>query len=359
MDPENTLNTYFTNLLPRIEEEMHRVVNPPPGVSSSAGLDIRQPVIFNTMLNYHLGFADGDSSSARVYNGKRIRPVLTLLCCEACGGTTDAALPGAAAVELLHNFSLIHDDIEDCDELRRGRPTLWKVWGEAQAINSGDAMFTLAHIALESTVDRGVGAARVLHAMRVFDDACVALTIGQHLDLSFEDRTDVSSAEYMTMINGKTGALTQAACAIGAIIADAPAARVSALAEFGAWLGIAFQLQDDVLGIWGDPEKTGKQDSDLSHRKKTLPVLFAAEHDAAIRDLYFGQASHTGDESMNDDKIQLLRKGIEDCGGRAYTEQAALDAYNKSISALATARISGTAADALQELGRSLLGRTS
>ena len=373
MDPENTLNTYFTDLLPRIEEEMHRIVTPHvtphAAVSSTAGLDISQPAIFNTMLNYHLGFVDADGSTTRVYGGKRIRPLLTLLCCEACGGTMEAALPGAAAVEMLHNFSLIHDDIEDCDELRRGRPTLWKVWGEPQAINSGDAMFTLAHIALESTIDRGISAERVIRAMRVFDDACVALTIGQHLDLSFENRADVSSDEYMTMIKGKTGALTQAACAIGAILADAPAWRVTALAEFGAWLGIAFQLQDDVLGIWGDPEKTGKQDSDLSHRKKTLPVLFAAEHDAAIRALYFGQPARDGGESsmdtidttdtMDSGKIKLLRTLIENRGGRAYTEQAALDAHNKSVGALAAAQISGPAADALQELGRSLLGRAS
>ncbi len=355
----NNLSQYFITLVPRIEEEMRSIVNAPAISDIGASLGLVQPSVFNTMLNYHLGFADANGSAASVYSGKRIRPVLTLLCCEACGGTLGAAMPGAAAVEVLHNFSLIHDDIEDRDELRRGRPTLWKVWGEALAINSGDAMFSMAHIALEATIDRGVAAEAVIRALRVFDDACVALTIGQHMDLSFEKRSNVSSAEYLTMIKGKTASLIQASCAIGSILAGAPAWQVTALADFGAWLGIAFQLQDDVLGIWGDPQKTGKHDSDLSHHKKTLPILYAAEHDAAIRELYFGEADSKPNEPMTADKIKLLRTLIEERGGRAYAEQAALDAYNKAMHALASARISGPAADALQELARSLLGRAS
>jgi len=356
MDSENTLNTYYATLLPRIEEEMLRAVNALPG---SAGFPIDQPAVFNTMLNYHLGFADADGTPARVYSGKRIRPILTLLCCEACGGTVESALPASAAIELLHNFSLIHDDIEDRDELRRGRPTLWKVWGEAQAINSGDAMFTLAHRMLEASSEQDIDAPCVLRAMRAFDEACIALTIGQHLDLSFENRTDVSSTEYMTMIMGKTGALTQAACAIGAILANAPSSRVAALADFGARIGIAFQLQDDVLGIWGEPEKTGKVGSDLSHRKKTLPVLYASERNSAIRDLYFDHTSPASSDGIDAQHVSLLSILIEQCGGRAFTEQAALDEYNKALSGLGAAQISGPAANALRELAQSLLGRAS
>jgi geranylgeranyl diphosphate synthase type I len=160
----------------------------------------------------------------------------------------------------------------------------------------------------------------------------------------------------MAMIRGKTGALTQAACAIGAIIAGAPPERVAALARFVAWLGIAFQLQDDVLGIWGNPELTGKQDSDLGHRKKTLPVLFAAENSTRVHDIY----SHPNGHSVeNDENIELLRQLIEASGGREYTEQAAREAYTQSLDALNQAHVNGPAAGALRELAYSLLGRAA
>ncbi|MCL4505108.1 MAG: polyprenyl synthetase family protein [Chloroflexi bacterium] len=353
MNSESNLNVTIDRYVPLIEEEMMRIINGLNAGLSQAGFAVAQPDAFIAMLNYHLGFANADGTAAQVYSGKRIRPVLTLLCCEACGGQPESALPAAAAIELLHNFSLIHDDIEDRDELRRGRPTLWKLWGDAQAINSGDAMFTLAHLAMETALERGTDATRVLRALRVFDEASIALTIGQHFDLSFENRVDVTAMEYMAMIKGKTSALTQAACAIGAILAGAPQARINALANFGAWLGIAFQLQDDILGIWGDPAVTGKQDSDLRHHKKTLPVLYAAEKSAQLRELYFRQ-------SMRDaDNLALLRQLIDNNGGREYTEQAAQDAYEKSISALDSAGIDAHSAVVLRELAAGLLGRSA
>ncbi|MCL5997010.1 MAG: polyprenyl synthetase family protein [Chloroflexi bacterium] len=345
MDSAQTLNSFFNVFIPRVEGEIRRIIDSTPFTPT--------PGAFLTMLHYHLGFANTDGSLAQVYSGKRIRPMLTLLACQACGGSADDALPAAAAIELLHNFSLIHDDIEDRDELRRGRPTLWKLWGEAQAINAGDAMFALAHRALERMVELGSGAGRVVRALLTFDNAAVALTVGQHLDLSFETRTDVTVAEYMAMIRGKTGALTQAACEIGAILAGAQPGPVAALAGFGAWLGIAFQLQDDVLGIWGNPKLTGKQDSDLNHHKKTLPVLYAAERDARVRELYFAR------RSQRDEDIATLRELIEACGAREYTEQQARDAYARSLAALDTSGVSGAAATMLRELAHSLVGRAA
>jgi geranylgeranyl diphosphate synthase, type I len=353
MDSEQTLNSYFATYVPFVEQEMRRVIQGVYFEEAIPVLPVMRPLGFKTMLDYHLGFANTDGTSAQVYSGKRIRPILTLLSSEACGGQAQNSIAAAAAIELLHNFSLIHDDIEDRDELRRGRPTLWKLWGEAQAINSGDAMFTLAHVALQSSFRNGVDPARVLYALRTLDDACIALTVGQHLDLSFESRTDVTAAEYTEMIQGKTGALTKAACAIGALMAGAGEDQVNALACFGAWLGIAFQLQDDVLGIWGDIELTGKTDSDLSHRKKTLPVLYAAERDERIRALYYRREPHT------DVDIEILRKYIEAAGGRTYTEKAARDAYIKSLAALDSVRLQGAAANALRELAHGLIGRVA
>jgi geranylgeranyl diphosphate synthase type I len=345
-----TINSYFAASVPRIEEEMRRILN---GISlgnvftSSGPL----PALFNTMMNYHVGFSDADGTPTQVYSGKRIRPVLTLLACEAAGGTLETALPAAVAIELLHNFSLIHDDIEDRDEIRRGRPTLWKLWGDAQAINAGDAMFALAHTALEQLYERGLEPLRILRALRAFDQAAVALTVGQHMDLSFVVRPDVQVSEYMTMVQGKTGALIQAACAIGAHIGGALDECTQALASFGAWLGVAFQLQDDVLGIWGNPQVTGKQDSDLSHRKRTLPVLYAAEQNERVRELYLMRDWNSAADLL------VVRELIEASGAREYTQQAALDAYTRSLQALDAAQVDHPSGTLLRQLAQSLMDR--
>ena len=253
----SSLSDAFAEYIPVVEAEIRAVI----------GLG-QLPAVLTTMLNYHLGFANADGTTTNVYSGKRIRPMLVLLSCEACGGDPMQAIPAAAAVELLHNFSLIHDDIEDRDELRRGRPTLWKQWGEAQAINAGDAMFAQAHLALHRCVERGVRAEHVLHALRVFDAMCLHLTAGQHLDLSFEARNDVTAQEYMRMIEGKTAELTKVCCEIGAIIAGGNSETVTSLGEFGLSIGLAFQLQDDVLGIWGDPAQTGKSHGSFAGRAR-------------------------------------------------------------------------------------------
>ena len=343
------LKDYFAHLIPQVEAEMRDVVN------ATISHNIQQPKWFNVMLNYHLGFADAHGNPTQINAGKRIRPMLVLLACEACGGDIRTALPAATAVELLHNFSLIHDDIEDGDELRRGRLTLWKQWNVAQAINAGDAMFAQAHLALQRLADCGIPAERVVCALRAFDAMCVHLTIGQHLDMSFETRADVTAAEYMAMIEGKTAALIKACCQIGAIVAGADDARIEVLGEFGRGVGLSFQLQDDVLGIWGDPAKTGKQDSDLAHGKKTLPVLFAAEHDARVREMYFA----TKNTKLNEDEINQLKQMIEAAGGRAHTEQAAEAAYANAMESWESATLSNKAGQALRELGQGLLGRSA
>ncbi len=342
------LNDYMAFWIPQVEQEMRRVVDDPFGWPA-------QPHAFNTMLNYHLGFADADGAAAHIPAGKRIRPLLVLLCCEACGGDPAVALPAAAAVELLHNFSLIHDDIEDHDELRRGRPTLWKQWGVPQAINTGDGMFAQAHLALHNLSAPIVAPEAILQTLRVFERMCLHLTIGQHLDIGFETRRDVSAADYMQMIEGKTAALIRACCEIGAIIAGAAPERVAHLGEFGRCLGLSFQLQDDVLGIWGDPAQTGKRDGDLVNRKKTLPVLYAADHDAEVRARYFDSPA----TKLNAEDVQWLRQRIEELGGRQHTEQAAQAAYAHALESCDAAGANNIAGQYLQQLAQSLLGRRS
>jgi geranylgeranyl diphosphate synthase type I len=230
-------------------------------------------------MRYHLGWEDAEGKTVASGAGKMLRPALCLLCCEAVGGDIHRALPAAVAIELLHNFTLIHDDIEDESETRHGRPTLWSVNGIAQAINAGDGMFALAQRTLLDLVDTGVAPERVLAASRLLNDACIALCEGQYGDLMFESRARVTRAEYEAMIGGKTSALLGAAAAIGALAGGVGADAPSGFGEFGLRVGLAFQIQDDVLGIWGEPNRTGKSAAgDIRSRKKSFPVVYAFDH---------------------------------------------------------------------------------
>lgn len=334
------LSHYFTTYLPAIDAEMRQVVSPP---QRDATLDD-----FYGMLHYHLGWVDANFKPVLSDSGKRLRPVLTLLTCEAAGGDWESALPAAASIELLHNFSLIHDDIEDGDTTRRGRATLWTIWGKPQAINAGDALFTLAHIALGGMVSRNVPPARRLSVRERFDHACLALTQGQHLDLSFESRASISEAEYLHMIGGKTAALVAGACAIGAIVAGSDVAAY--YENFGREVGFAFQIQDDLLGIWGDPEITGKPaGNDIRHRKKSLPIAYGLDHSETLRELY---AAETLD-------VAAVSAELNHIGARDYAESMANQHHQRALSALNAAGRDNAATEALRELANSLLNRTA
>jgi geranylgeranyl diphosphate synthase type I len=229
------------------------------------------------MVRYHLGL---DGSDGR--RGKRIRPLLGLLAYASITGDHRKALPGAAAVELGHNFSLVHDDIEDGDRERRARPTLWALHGIPQAINAGDMLFTLSRVALHRLTDLGFPDATVLRLMRLYDDTCLALCEGQYMDIWAADNPDAMNTElYFDMIGRKTAALIASSVEAGAVLATDEEGVIAAYRRFGWALGIAFQLNDDLLGIWGDEAATGKKPSDLARHKKTLPVIHAVEHAAA------------------------------------------------------------------------------
>jgi geranylgeranyl diphosphate synthase, type I len=230
------------------------------------------------MQRYHLGWQDSDGSPVEVGGGKMFRPALLLLCCEALGGELDRALPAAAAVELLHNFSLIHDDIEDDSRIRHGRRTVWDLWGAANGINAGDSMFTLARLALHRLSAHDYPAQTVLNAFVLFDRTSQKLCEGQDADLAFETRAAVSLDDYLAMIAGKTGALIAACAGMGALLAEAPSSAVQLFSRFGAQIGRAFQIQDDVLGVWGIEAKTGKSAADdIRSRKKAYPFVRALE----------------------------------------------------------------------------------
>jgi geranylgeranyl diphosphate synthase type I len=267
--------------------------------------------LLHRMGGYHLGLvaptgAPIPPEEQRRIQGKRVRPLIALLSCAAAGGELDGAAPLAAAVELLHNFTLVHDDIQDRSPNRRHRPTVWRLWGDAQAINAGDALFAAAQIGVLNSRSPHVGADHLLTIARAFNRVTIDIVRGQVLDLGFEGRSDVSPDDYLTMIQGKTAAIVQFAAWAGAILggADVPVAR--AYAAFGQALGVGFQVRDDALGVWGAPGETGKDTGDdIRRRKQSLPVLLlreaASPADREALDLIFG-----GDRVAEDDVVAVL-----------------------------------------------------
>lgn len=316
---------------------------------ATLGFQLPPPDDYARMMYYHLGWIDEDQP--QLVAGKRTRPIITLLVAAAAAGDWQAALPFAAAVELIHNFSLVHDDIQDDSDLRRGRATVWKLWGRAQAINSGDALFAFAHLALQRAA--GLPAGEVLRALRILDQTCIHLTTGQHYDMGFETRQSVSVDEYLSMIEGKTASLIATAAEFGALAAQASPAIQDQYREYGRHLGLAFQIRDDVLGIWGDPAVTGKSTAtDILTRKKTLPVLFGLQNDPTLVADYRPEASGGA-------PVDHIIAKLQACGARSYAEHKEQQHVNQALDSLAAAAPSGDAGQALRALTLQLLGRAN
>jgi geranylgeranyl diphosphate synthase type I len=340
------LSTALTQYLPAIEEELHSLlVAPAPDQARHYGI-----------MQYHMGWLDADLSPVQAAAGKRLRPVLCMLACQSAGGDPFQALPAAAGVELLHNFSLIHDDIEDDSDFRRHRPTAFRAFGLPLACNAGDAMFGLAHVAFYRLAERSVPAGAALRALQLFDEMCVELTSGQFLDMSFESRLDVTVDEYFRMIAGKTGALIGAATEIGAHLAGADEATQAEYRRFGRALGLAFQLQDDVLGIWGDEAITGKSAaSDILSKKKSLPVVYALADPRVGLEL---RARYGGPAFTLEDVPSVLTI-LDRAGARGFTEAQAREALADAERALEAAevRVGPGSQVLLRSLAASLVGR--
>jgi len=261
--------------------------------------------------SYHLGWCDADGTPRSGGGGKAVRPALALLSAEAVGAPAEVGLPGAVAVELVHNFSLLHDDLMDGDVERRHRRTVWSIWGSPAAILTGDALLALAHEVVLESPSRHAGRAALLLASTTRE-----LTRGQVQDLAFETRDDVTLEECLDMAGGKTGALLSASAAIGAVLAGAGEETLAALTTFGAQVGLAFQLVDDVLGIWGDPAVTGKPvHNDLRSRKKSLPVTYTlgnAQYGAEIKAWLVAPGDH------DDESVRRAADLVATAGGRDW-----------------------------------------
>ena len=301
------------------------------------------------MVRYHMGL-DGSGSS-----GKRLRPLLGLLAFASITGTWERALPGAAAVELGHNFSLIHDDIEDGDRERRHRATLWAVHGIPQAINTGDAVFVLSRIALHRLTALGFSDATVLRLMRLFDETCLALCEGQYIDIwTSEHDTEMTVDLYYDMIGRKTAALISASIEAGAVLATGDEAVITRYRQFGWALGLAFQLNDDLLGIWGREQATGKEPSDLAKHKKTLPVVYALEH-AAAEDRARLLAFYADPEPSPDEIAEAMRI-LDRAGAQDYVRTEAHRWRDEAIAELdAAGVVQPDAREKLEQIMRSVI----
>jgi len=314
------------------------------------------PDELHRMLRYHLGWQDAEGRPVRLDGGKALRPTLCLLACEAAGGDWHAALPAAAALELVHNFSLVHDDIQDRDAERRHRPTVWAVWGEPQAINAGDALLTLGRLALLELRQEGVPPERVLEAARVLDERTLEIVEGQALDLSFEDRLDVGEYAYLEMIAKKTGALFDCALRLGGLVGAGDPAVAEALGRCGRLLGVAFQVRDDMLGVWGAENRTGKLPAaDIRNRKKSLPVVYALARAegataAELRRIY-------SQPRLSEADVSIVLGALESVRSQAYCRAAAEERRERALAELDRADLRPAAAAELRQVADFLLER--
>jgi geranylgeranyl diphosphate synthase type I len=345
-----SLQETFDRLLPQIEAELREVTRPlHPALAPYYG-----------MMHYHLGWVDPDLQPVQAHSGKRLRPVMCLLSCEAVGGEARHALPAAAAVELIHSFSLVHDDIQDSSHFRRGRPAVWDLWGMAHGINVGDGLFALARLALHRLADHGLSLPRQQTAANTLDEACLMLCEGQFFDMAFESRMDVDLDQYLSMIRSKTARLFATSMQLGAIVGTDDPALIEHYYRFGEDLGMAFQIQDDILGSWGDERVTGKSAAtDIRDKKKTLPVVYVLQNPEErfsawrLMELYGLQGPL--DELAVEEVLQVL----EQAGARQYAEEEATRYYAQALQSLNDAGLENAARADLRALAASLLRRAA
>jgi len=336
-------------MLNAIEEELQKQI---------ARLDEPRTKVFHEMLTYHMGWTG--EGAGPVASGKRIRPLLLLLTVASLkekeqkqkGDANNwlRAASASAAIELVHNFSLVHDDIQDNSDKRRGRLTVWKKWGAPMAINAGDALFVIANLALTDLATKYPSDV-VVKSAAILNDTCLDLTRGQFLDMSFEERNDLSLDDYWPMISGKTSALLSASTHLGALLGGADENHQTAFKQFGYHLGLAFQIQDDILGIWGDEALTGKSAaSDLVEGKNSLPVLYAIGKKGEFADRWKQGPIKTNEVH----EVALL---IEKEGGKSYAIEKSDVETQKALSYLKDANPRGEAGESMLELANMLLKR--
>ncbi len=303
------------------------------------------------MVRYHMGL---DSDAPR---GKRMRPLIGLLAYQSIAGDHMKALPGAAAVEMGHNFSLVHDDIEDGGAERRHRPALWTIEGVAQAINTGDTLFTLSRMALYRLTEEGFDDARVLRLMRLYDETCLRLCEGQFMDIWTSEHDEWMSVDYyFDMIGRKTASLIAGSAEAGAVLATEDETVIAAYRRFGWALGLAFQLNDDLLGIWGDEAITGKETSDIATRKKTLPLIYALANATGVDGVRLRAQLTESEAQPTDAEAREVLDILERVGAQEYTRSRARAYRDEALAELAASgHVDGASIERLGDVVRAAI----
>lgn len=355
----STIQSTLLRYQQEIDAELRAAVN-----KTAAHADTYALTPYYGLMQYHLGWVDANLSPIKGNSGKLLRPTLLLLAYEAAGawglasteatGTTylRRAIPAAVAIELTHNFTLIHDDIEDGDSERRHRPTLWKLWDLPQALNAGDGMYALSRLVLWDVVDQGVELDIAVRLGALLDRSCLIISEGQYLDLSFESRQDISVGMYIDMIGRKTAALMACAAEMGARLGTRDDETIQRLRSFGEAIGIAFQVRDDVLGVWATTAELGKTPAgDIYRRKKSLPILHALEH-ASPEDQATLQAIYQQDAAVSAQQVEQVLAIMERTKTRAYCRAFLAQHCQLAHNALSSVpRLSGSvSARALDDL---------
>lgn len=306
-----------TDLLSAIDQDLRTFIQ------NECPEDLTQ---FSEMIEWHMGWS---SSVREQLIGKRLRPLLLLLMTQISGGRWQDALPAATAVELIHNFTLIHDDIQDNSDTRHNRFTLWKKYGVPQAINTGDSLHSLGNISASRLI-KNYPSSTVFEITHLIERTVFQLTIGQYQDMAFQARVNISKSDYLSMIRGKTAALLSACFEIGYLLGHKKSPDREKVRQIGNNLGIAFQIQDDHLGIWGKPKVTGKSDlSDLRSRKVTFPIVLSLSDDRKFRELW--ESHKTEDNTLLKMKLVLEANGSDQLSkdiSRQYLEKAIKDLHS-------------------------------
>ena len=317
----SSINHILTKYASDVEETIKGLVN-------------ETPPFIRDIISYHFGWVDQHFQPVDSQRGKMLRPTISLLVFEAITGRYKEALPVAAAIEMIHNFSLLHDDIEDNDVERRGRPTAWTIWGQPRVINIGDYLFSLAYKTLYQLDPDKIPPDRIFAVFCLINEACLKLTEGQDLDLQFETLQEVSTEMYLDMVSKKTGALIEAAILSGAKLATSDEHIIKNYYDFARNISLAFQIRDDVLGIWGDTAKTGKSVvNDLRKKKKTLPVIYTLDKSSSARREKL-ERYYSNPEPLSGAEIEFVRECLEWAHARNYAQSVADDYRQKAFAAL-------------------------
>ena len=314
------------------------------------------PLPLYSMMRYHMGWENSSGQREGHGAGKRLRGLLCLFVCEAVGGEYHKALPAAAAVELVHNFSLVHDDIQDNSPLRRHRPTVWSLWKRSQAINVGDGLYTLGSLTFLRLTQQGIEQSRILRGICLLDEACLGLCDGQYLDVSFQDCWDVGVDSYLQMVEKKTGALMGCAMEIGALLGTHDETTISKFGQCGRKLGQAYQIKDDELDFWGE-SATGKTASlDIKNRRKSLPIAyFLDKADPQAREelirIYQG-------EEIGDEEIQRVLNLLQGVDAQGFARQLAEKFCREALKIMDEAKVTPVSNVKLEDLASFILERT-